>query len=279
MIRANAVLGKELRTRMRGWRAAIVVTAYLAILAAISLIFLSGNSAPTTYRASADLGQGLFSLLAGFQLSLIIFVTPASTANAISGERQRQTLDLLLVTRLSSLAIVLGKLLAGLAFDILLILCTVPLFSLVFILGGVSPSQFLSMFATFLVTTVLLGSMALYISTITRRSGAAIVISLLCTLGLTIGLGLLSLYLLGMDVTAQAGSIASSIPLPAYFDPILGFVAALPSSTDWNTTIDHITAGPLNLTVWQDQMIVDVILSLLFVLGSVRLLRQHWSSR
>jgi hypothetical protein len=43
--------------------------------------------------------------------------------------------------------------------------------------------------------------------------------------------------------------------------------------------VGHFTGGPLNLTIWQDQVIVDVILSALFVLGSVRLLRPHWRPR
>lgn len=276
MIRLNAVLDKELRTRMRGWRAALIITAYLALLASISLIYLGGANVPQSYGASAAVGQQLFMWLAGFQMALVIFITPSSTANAISGERQRQTLDLLLVTRLSSLSIVLGKLVAGLAFDILLVLCSVPLFSLVFLFGGVGPAQMASMFATFLATAVLLGSMALFISTIARRGGAAIVLSMLSTLGFTIGLGLLSLYF--VFGSSSNGGQAASIPLPAYFDPILGFLAALPGS-DWNGTIGHFTGGPLNLTVWQDQMLVDAGLSIIFVLGSVRLLRPHWTRR
>ena len=170
MIRVNAVLGKELTTRMRGWRAAAIITGYLAFLAAVSLAVLSSPNVPQSYAESANLGKNLFTWLAGFQMALIIFVTPASTADAISGERQRQTLDLLLATRLSSLSIVLGKLVAGLAFDLLLILCSLPLFSLVFLFGGVSPDQFVSMFVVFLATTLLLGSLALFISTVTVRS-------------------------------------------------------------------------------------------------------------
>ena len=275
MIRVNAVLGKELTTRMRGWRAAAIITCYLALLAAISLVILGSPNAPTNYHDSAALGENLFSWLAGFQMALIIFVTPSSTADAISGERQRQTLDLLLVTRLSSLSIVMGKLVAGLAFDLLLILCSLPLFSLVFLFGGVSPDQFVSMFVVFLATTLLLGSMSLFVSTIMRRSGAAVIVSNLCTLGLTVGLGLLSLY-----VAAAVANNGGQTPIPfmAYADPLLGFLAVLPNFSGFGGA-SYFTGGPLNLSIWQDQVIVSLILAALFIRGSVRLLRPHWIPR
>ena len=282
MIRVNAVLGKELTTRMRGWRAGAIITAYLTLLAAISLIILntaSNNlSSSASYSDAANIGKALFEWLAGFQVALIIFVTPSSTADAISSERQRQTLDLLLVTRLSSLAIVLGKLVAGLAFDVLLIVCSLPLFSLVFLFGGVSPDQFVTMFVVFLATTLVLGSLSLFVSTLMRRSGAAMVVSMLCVLGITLGLGLLTLVLPTITGGSSAFSNNPSLPITAYFDPLLAFVAALPD-TGGMVGVGHFTGGPLNLTIWQDQVIVDVILSALFVLGSVRLLRPHWRPR
>jgi ABC-2 type transport system permease protein len=276
MIRVNAVLGKELTTRMRGWRAAAILTGYLAFLAAVSLAVLSSPNAPQSYAESANLGKNLFTWLAGFQMALIIFVTPASTADAISGERQRQTLDLLLATRLSSLSIVLGKLVAGLAFDLLLILCSLPLFSLVFLFGGVSPDQFVSMFVVFLATTLLLGALGLFISTVTRRSGAAIVVSMLCTLGLTVGLALLSIYLAATTANNNPGG-TPPMPVTAYFDPLVGFAAALPDSMFAPSA--HFSAGPLHLALWQDQVIADLILAALFILASVRLLRPHWVPR
>lgn len=153
---SNAVVGKELRSRMRGWRSTIIITVYMAVLGVIAVGFLM-QQAGTTSNQSATVGVQLFQALSIFQLFLILFVTPATTAGAISGERQRQTWDLLLVTRLSSFGIVWGKLLAGLAFSLLLICASLPLFSLVFLFGGVSPDDVLHTYVVFLVTVLLLG--------------------------------------------------------------------------------------------------------------------------
>jgi ABC-type transport system involved in multi-copper enzyme maturation permease subunit len=129
----------------------------------------------------------------------------------------------------------------------------------------------------FLATTLLLGSMALFISTVTRRSGAAMVISMLCTLGLSVGLALLSVYLAVPTASNNPACPMPPIPITAYFDPLLGFAAALPDSAFACSA--HASGGPFTLALWQEQVIADLILSALFILASVRLLRPHWSSR
>ncbi len=265
----NAVLRKELTTRMRGWRSSLVIIAYVTVLAGIVLLQLSTSADPQNLSDSARLGQSLFAALAGFQMALVIFVAPASTADAISGERQRQTLDLLLVTGLSSRAIIFGKLFAGLAYDVLLILSSIPLFSLVFLFGGVGPSQFVDLFVTFLITTLLIGSMSLFISTFTRRSGTAVVLSMLATLGLTVGLVIVTLLL---GAASSAAGNPNTMPFTGYFDPLVGLVAVLPFSQDIGS-LDHFTAGPLHLSLWQDQMLANLLMSALFIAGSIRLLR------
>ena len=191
---ANAVVGKELRTRMRSWRTAVILTFYMATLGAISVAFLVRQSG-LAINQSSEVGLQLFVLLSVFQLCLIVFVTPASTAGAISGERQRQTWDLLLVTRLSSFGIAWGKLVTGLAFNLILILASMPLFSLVFLFGGVAPDDVLHTYIVFLATIVLLGAACLFVSALTRRLVASMVIGNLVALGLTLGLGLLTVYL------------------------------------------------------------------------------------
>src|SRR5579872_1615541 len=125
----NAVLSKELRTRMRGWGAVVLITLYMLVFGLIAGGYLIEQAGQTVGQASG-VGVRLFVALSSLQLLLILLITPSSTAGAISGERQRQTWDLLLITRLSTFGIVWGKLVAGLAFNVLLIFASLPLFSL-----------------------------------------------------------------------------------------------------------------------------------------------------
>ena len=59
----------------------------------------------------ANMG-GMYVVLCAMQMGLMLLSAPAMTAGTISGERERQTLDLLLMTKMSSLSIVIGKLLS-----------------------------------------------------------------------------------------------------------------------------------------------------------------------
>ena len=55
----------------------------------------------------------LYVVLAAVQMGLVLLTAPAVAAGSISGERERQTLDLLLVTKMSPLSIVLMYLVIG----------------------------------------------------------------------------------------------------------------------------------------------------------------------
>ena len=92
-----------------------------------------------------------------FLLTLVtLILAPASTAGAISMEREKQTMDLLAVTPISSLAIVLGKLLSALSWILLLLLASIPVVALVFTFGGVSPDDVVRAYVVLLATAFVL---------------------------------------------------------------------------------------------------------------------------
>src|SRR5437764_8110306 len=129
-----ALLTKELRLRFRSERAIWVLVVYVLLLGAIGLITLASAAAnaSTYYNPIDSTGKILYYLLSFAQFLLIIFITPAFTATAINSEKERQTYDLLLSSRLSGFALAAGKLLASLMNVFLLIAATIPFFSLVF---------------------------------------------------------------------------------------------------------------------------------------------------
>lgn len=281
----NSVVGKEFRLRMRGWRSTAVLTVYLAILGIIAIAFLLQQAGPASGQSS-QVGLRLFQTMAIFQLFLILFVTPASTAGAISGERQRQTWDLLLVTRLSSFGIVWGKLLAGLAFDLLLIVASLPLFSLVFLFGGVAPEDIVHTYIVFLATVVLLGVLSLCVSALTRRLALAMVASNLLALMLGVGITLLTLYLenWGASPVMKYGP-RGPIPQPtppltplAEIDPLVALTSALPSQTGGSylgnlNTVHNVLRLPLTLPLWETFALLVLLLCALVLAVTTILVR------
>lgn len=182
---------KEFRSRMRGWRAFAVLTAYLIFLTLFSygvyrLILLSPpytNGMPL----SPFVGQALYAAIANLSLFFVVFLTPALTATAISSEQERLTLEMLQATPLAAHTILFGKLISTAGYIFLLLFAAVPIVSLVFIFGGVAP---LDLFLAALVvwaTAITFGIIGLFCSAWRKRTIQAIVLSYLAVLLFIIG--------------------------------------------------------------------------------------------
>lgn len=193
---SNPVAVKELRGRMRGRRAFAVLTLYLVILsgviALVYLAYVSGASGPGS-SAARTAGKGLFTAVLAVQGFLVLFIGPAFTAAAISGERERQTFDLLRTTLLSAESLVLGKLISALSYVFLLVLVSIPLQSIAFLLGGLSPMELILSQIVILVAAVAYALYGLWCSAAMRSTLAATVATFAGTLFMTGGLPLLAL--------------------------------------------------------------------------------------
>lgn len=190
----GAVGVKELRGRMRGRRAFVILTIYLLLLGGfawmVELImertYSFGFGGNGTY-ATAAIGQGIFAGLLMLETLQVAFLAPASTAGAISMEREKQTLELLIVTPITSMAIVIGKLLSALVYVWLLIAASIPLTAVVFVYGGVAPEDVLRGYLVLIVTALGLGAFGLFCSSLVRRTQAATAITIFGVLAMTIG--------------------------------------------------------------------------------------------
>jgi ABC-2 type transport system permease protein len=190
-IAINPVLAREVKERMRGRRAPIVITLYLVLLTlGLWLVYEAashadaGSPLPTQL---AQIGSTVFEWVLFFMLLLLMFLVPAQTAGAIAGERERQTLVPLQITLLSPRSILLGKVCAAMAFLALLVVATVPLMSIAYLIGGVEVGQVLGGTALVLATGVCVGAICASISTFMKRVQSATVMSYGFTLFLLIG--------------------------------------------------------------------------------------------
>src|SRR5512145_2826562 len=127
----NPVALKELRGRMRGARAFIVLTIYLLMLstfASLMYVAVAESSVSVSGQVNiGEIGRTLSGGIVAIEMVLVAFIAPAFTAGAISGEREHQTLDLLRTTLLSPYLLVLGKLLSSMLYVVLLLLAVIPL--------------------------------------------------------------------------------------------------------------------------------------------------------
>ena len=139
----NPILAFSATRRMRSFRTMLIVIAYVAALLALALAFLGQFLPNTVYLHTMRNGPLCYLALLIAQFALIILIAPAMTSASIAGERERQTLDLLLVTNTGSFRIAIGKVMESFAVLALLIVCGLPVMSLCLLTGGVSLGQIL----------------------------------------------------------------------------------------------------------------------------------------
>lgn len=169
---------------MRSFRTMLIVIGYVAALLVTALLFLTPFLGDRVTMANLDKGPECFMTLLGAQFVLLILIAPAMTSGAIAGERERQTLDLLLVTNTRSFRIVTGKALESFALLSLLILCGLPVTGLCLLTGGVSVGQILAGELFLLAVAFACVSVGVFCSALSRSTVLSGVLSYLMLLAI-----------------------------------------------------------------------------------------------
>ncbi len=132
-------------------RVTFVVVLFSLICTAWALI--AGIQQVRNLGDLARFGALVFQFVLPLELIVTIFLGAVAAASTVSQEKDRRTLILLLLTRLSSSEIVLGKLTTSLIGIGNLVFAALPLLLLITLLGGVSVSQVLVSTAVVLVSS------------------------------------------------------------------------------------------------------------------------------
>lgn len=183
------VYQKETMTSSRTARLTVIVMAFNLVLTLVGLVQLLLMVRNSSYYGEMNYSSLLrmYTLVASFEAAFLLFIVPALTAGSISGERERQTLDLLLCTRLRPIDIIIGKLLSCLSTVFVLIISSLPVLSLVYIYGGIGLKDLGALFVCLVVTTLFTGSISIFFSALMKKTTMATVLSYLTVVFLVAG--------------------------------------------------------------------------------------------
>ena len=173
----RGIVGKELRSRTRGyWRPMLQLTVYLGLVT-LAVVAVLGLAVSTTGTLSPTLGETLFAALFVGSVLLIAFMAPGLTTASISGERERLTLDLLLVTRASALGLLAGKWAGALLWIGYLLVASLPALAVVNLFGGVPLLKAAAALAVTAATALAYTALGLALSALMRRTVLATVLA------------------------------------------------------------------------------------------------------
>lgn len=229
---ANPVLVKELRGRMRGARAFIILTVFLLVLAVPTVLIYLSVAETVRYdpfSAGQYIGKSLFIGIVTIALIQIMIVVPGQAASAITSEKESETYDLLISTLLPPWKIIIGKLAAALAYALLLIVAVIPFMAVSFLFGGVTIQEFLLALLGLFVTVLLFGSIGILWSVIMRRSLAATIVtqatSVVVLLGIPFLLGVFAILFLARSTDPAWASNGIFLYLWTMFMSLHPFIA------------------------------------------------------
>lgn len=289
-MKGNPVYRREMTVSSRSIRLPVMMMVFNSILALVAL--LNMYSVASQGRVTAEIQYSsflnLYVFVALIEFLMLFFIMPALTAGSISGERERQTLNLMLSTQMTPVEIVLGKLISSMINMALLVISSFPVISLVFIYGGIQLRDLGLLLLLYLSVALLSSSLGLCFSAVCKRSTMATALSYGFLGFLLIGTYAINFFVWSIAQMGaaryvnQVGGIASQVNSGGFFyllllNPALTFYLVIGNQVgdqeSFLTVMQYFGKRQLNpvLNAWIPFSIcLQIFLSVIFLTIAVR---------
>lgn len=269
-MKLNPVYKRELTVSSRSIRMALILMAFNGVLAVAALfnMFSVVEQVKVTAEIQYSRFLELYVFVSTVEFVMLMFIMPALTASSISGERERQTLDLMLTTTMKPKDIVLGKLYSALTTMLLLVLAGFPIQSLVFVYGGVTVSDMVILFLCYGAVALLAGGIGIFFSSLLKRSTVATVctyVAIILTVAGTYAVNIFSLRMSQNEINAYMSSM-STVTMQATSGVVLYLLLLNPAVTFYTVINEQAGSGS----------IVEILEKFFGVHGD-NLILSHWT--
>ncbi len=210
MIHINPVYQLEIKTSARTVKLCALILIFNGLLALISFLILNDMIEQSQHLGTMEY-EGLvnmYSIMSYIEFGMFMLVIPSNTSGSISGEKERKTLDILLSSKMSPYAIVIGKLMASLNMVMMLAVSSLPVLSIVFLFGGISIVDLIVMLLTLMISGVFVGSIGILFSAVCKKTTTATILSYSSILVLIIGTYIMNYLVYHLT---EAGEHASGV--------------------------------------------------------------------
>lgn len=215
-MKINPVYKRETMVSARSFKLPLILLAFNGILALVALLNMYSTLAQVRLTAEIQYSSflDLYLFVAVLEFVMLIFIMPALTAGGISGERERQTLELMLTTRMTPAEIVLGKMMASLSTMSLMIVSSFPILAMVFVYGGVTLNDIIVLLLCYVAAALFVGSLGICCSAVFRKSTLSTVVSYglmaMVVIG-TYGINKFAVYMSQMHTGVYLASVGQSV--------------------------------------------------------------------
>ena len=179
-IRINPIIKKDIKVSSRSMRICWSILGYEGILVIAYLFALLFIQEESRYFYSSNIYSmltSIFPVVAITQLVIVALIVPIMTASSISGEKERQTFDIMLTTCMSPFSIVFGKVISAMMRVLLYVVASTPIMALAFVLGGLKWSALFGFLLVVLLFSFFAGSIGIFCSSVCKKSISAVILS------------------------------------------------------------------------------------------------------
>lgn len=237
-IKLNPIYKKEIKQSVRSVKLPVLLVLFNAVLALIGLVgfYITNEQVKLTGNIDYRANIYLYILMITMEFILLIFIIPAMTSGMISGERERQTLDILLASRLKPRQIITGKLFSSVSNIALILFSGLPAVSLSFIYGGIDLRDIIRAVMYLLFATLFLGAIGIFCSSVLKKTTFATVLTYGIEMAIFLGpviIVLLLRYIRFAQTAQQSGDIGLFAlillinPGITFFDIMFGQVGSI----------------------------------------------------
>ena len=175
----NPIVKKDVKVQARSFKMCVEVFVYEIIMALVFFVAMLFITSQNRYSDSNIYSQmvWLYPVLSVTQWCILGAVIPIHTSSAISGEKERQTFDIMMTTSMTPRSIIMGKVMTAVLQGMLFVIASVPVMALTFVVGGLSWSYLFWFIAVALLISIFAASIGIMCSSICRKSITAVIMS------------------------------------------------------------------------------------------------------
>ena len=173
-MRLNPIIKKDVKVQARSFKMCVEVFVYELIMALVffvALLYITSQNRFTDGNVYSQM-VWLYPVLAIAQWVILGAVIPIHTSSAISGEKERQTFDIMMTT-----SMIMGKVMTAVAQAMIFVVASIPVMALTFVVGGLSWSYLFWFIAVALLVSLFAASIGIMCSSFCRKSITAVIVS------------------------------------------------------------------------------------------------------
>ncbi len=279
----NPILRKELMVGSRSMKmsfAIMGINGFLTLIVILVMMVSAGSAGKVNYDYSNLIY--LFPVLGCIECGILSLVVPIITSGSISGEREKQTLDIMLTTPMKPFSIAVGKLESAMVIVMMYMISNIPMLAISFVLGGLSWWALLGLIGMMFYLGIYVGSVGIFCSSVVKKSVAATILTISIGIGIITvtavifgiwnGIGTyLGIMAYGTNYDYEMGASLMMLMLNPYA-PFFDFMVRIMSSYSVYTMWDSVGNGNILLKgIYHAWIPISMILNMVIAFGFLKL--------